>query len=309
MACSPVVIFGRNFSTAFGPQHFNRKHGMQIEAGTLYVVATPIGNLSDMTHRALEVLSGVDRICAEDTRNSKQLLTHFGIQKPLVALHDHNEREKLVQITEWLQAGESLAIISDAGTPLISDPGYHLVKSLRDSGIPVISIPGACAIIAALSVAGLPTDRFVFEGFLPAKSSARRQAFQLATQQTCTQIYYESSHRILASIADLAGIIEEERRVVLSRELTKLYEQTFSGTASSTLEWLEADKNHQRGEFVLMVEGARPEIVSHGMALEPLLALLTAELSVKQSAALASKITGENKNHCYKVAMALRDNA
>lgn len=280
---------------------------MQIEPGTLYVVATPIGNLGDITQRALDVLAGVDRICAEDTRTSKRLLTHFGLQKRLVALHDHNERDKLDQLTEWLQAGESLALISDAGTPLISDPGYHLVQHLRELGVSVVPIPGACAIIAALSVAGLPTDRFVFEGFLPAKSAARKQAFQKATQQTCTQIYYESSHRIVASLRDLSEVIEADRRVVLSRELTKMFEQSCSGTAAEVLGWLESESNHQKGEFVVMVQGAFPTEASQGMALEPLLKLLMAELSVKQSASLAAKITGENKNHCYKTAMALRD--
>jgi 16S rRNA (cytidine1402-2'-O)-methyltransferase len=280
---------------------------MQIESGTLYVVATPIGNLGDITHRALEVLAGVDRICAEDTRNSKKLLTHFGIQKPLVALHDHNERDRLQQLTEFLQAGESLALISDAGTPLISDPGYHLVQHLREAGLKVVPLPGACAIIAALSVAGLPTDRFVFEGFLPAKSSGRKQVFKDRTRQTCTQVYYESSHRIEASVADLCEVIESDRRVVLARELTKLYEELFSGTAAELLAWLQADANHQRGEFVLMVQGALPTNATQGMALEPLLKLLMGELSVKQSAGLAAKITGENKNHCYKLAMSLRE--
>lgn len=280
---------------------------MQIESGTLYVVATPIGNLGDITHRALEVLAGVDRICAEDTRNSKKLLTHFGIQKPLVALHDHNERDRLQQLTEFLQSGESLALISDAGTPLISDPGYHLVQHLREAGLKVVPLPGACAIIAALSVAGLPTDRFVFEGFLPAKSSGRKQVFKDRTRQTCTQVYYESSHRIEASVADLCEVIESDRRVVLARELTKLYEELFSGTAAELLAWLQADANHQRGEFVLMVQGALPTNATQGMALEPLLKLLMGELSVKQSAGLAAKITGENKNHCYKLAMSLRE--
>ena len=278
---------------------------MQIESGTLYVVATPIGNLGDITQRALQVLAGVTRICAEDTRNSKKLLTHFGIQGQLVAIHDHNEQSKLAQLTEWLQSGESLALISDAGTPLISDPGYHLVQHLRQQNIPVVCIPGASAIIAALSIAGLPTDRFVFEGFLPAKSSGRKQAFMEKTQQTCTQIYYESSHRIVASVKDLAEVIEPERKVVVARELTKLYEQTFSGVASEVLGWLESDPNHQRGEFVMMVQGARPAAETKGLALEPLLTLLVKEVSVKQAAKLASQITGHPKNACYKIALAL----
>lgn len=278
---------------------------MQIESGTLYVVATPIGNLGDITQRALQVLAGASRVCAEDTRNSKKLLTHFGIQNQLVALHDHNEQAKLEQLTEWLLSGESLALISDAGTPLISDPGYHLVQHLQKLNIPVVAIPGASAIIAALSIAGLPTDRFVFEGFLPAKSSGRKQAFLEKTKQSCTQVYYESSHRIVASIKDLIEVIEPARKVVVARELTKLYEQTFSGTASELLEWLESDLNHQRGEFVLMVQGSLPTAETKGMALEPLLTLLMKEVSVKQAAKLASQITGEAKNTCYKVALGL----
>jgi len=279
------------------------KDGMQIESGTLYVVATPIGNLGDITHRALQVLEGVTRVCAEDTRNSKKLLTHFGIQNQLVALHDHNEQSKLEQLTSWLLDGESLALISDAGTPLISDPGYHLVQYLQQQNIPVVPIPGASAIIAALSVAGLPTDRFVFEGFLPAKSSARKQAFLEKTKQTCTQIYYESSHRIVASVNDLSEVIEPERKVVVARELTKLYEQIFSGSVIELLAWLKSELNHQKGEFVLMVQGALPTADTNGVELESLLKILTKELSVKQSAALAAKITNQNKNTCYRLAV------
>ena len=278
---------------------------MQVQPGTLYVVATPIGNLGDITARALTVLSEVSRICAEDTRNSKKLLTHFGIQNQLVALHEHNEQAKLAQLTEWLESGESLALISDAGTPLISDPGYHLVAHLRKTDIPIVAIPGASAIIAALSVAGLPTDRFVFEGFLPSKSSARKQVFTEKTQQTCTQVYYESSHRIEACISDLTEIIETDRQIVIAREITKLYEQTFSGTAVEALEWLKSDPNHQKGEFVLMIQGAFPTEEAKGMALEPLLVILMQEMSVKQAAKLASKITNKPKNHCYKLALRL----
>ena len=276
---------------------------MQIEKGTLYVVATPIGNLGDITQRALQVLEGVDRVCAEDTRNSKKLLSHFGIQAKLVALHDHNEQSKLEQLTEWLHSGESLALISDAGTPLISDPGYHLVGHLQKQSIPVVPIPGASAIIAALSVAGLPTDRFVFEGFLPAKPAGRKQAFAEKTKQSCTQIYYESSHRIVASVKDLAKVVEPERQVVIARELTKLFEQTFSGTVVELLNWLESDPNHQKGEFVLMVQGARPTDDKIGVELETLLAILVKELPIKQAAKLASQITGQPKNTCYKMAL------
>ena len=279
---------------------------MQIESGTLYVVATPIGNLGDITHRALQVLEGVNRVCAEDTRNSKKLLTHFGIQNQLVALHDHNEQSKLEQLADWLLGGESLALISDAGTPLISDPGYHLVQYLQEKDIPVVSIPGASAIIAALSIAGLPTDRFIFEGFLPAKSSARKQALAEKIKQTCTQVYYESSHRILACVIDLAEIIEPDRKVFVARELTKLYEQTFCGNVNELLEWLQGDSNHQKGEFVLMIQGARPTNDTSAIALESLLTILIKEVSVKQAAKIASQITGEPKNSCYKIALTLQ---
>lgn len=279
---------------------------MLVESGTLYVVATPIGNLGDISQRALQVLAGVTRICSEDTRNSKKLLTHFGIKNKLLALHDHNEQAKLEQLSEWLLEGESLALISDAGTPLISDPGYHLVQYLRQKGIPVVAIPGPCAIVAALSAAGLPTDRFIFEGFLPAKSHNRKQAFIEKTKQYCTQVYYESSHRIVSSIRDLIEVIEPNRMVVLSRELTKLYEDTFYGTSAELLDWLESDPNHQKGEFVLIVEGAKLKDNTDNLALEPILTLLMEEVSTKQAVKLASQITGIPKNTCYNLALTLK---
>ena len=213
---------------------------------TLYIVATPIGNRDDLSARAIELLQQVDRIYAEDTRHSLPLLRHHGIDTRTWALHEHNEESQIDMVIEHLNTGASAALITDAGTPLISDPGYHLVQHLRNEGVKVVPIPGASAIIAALSIAGLATDRFVFEGFLPAKSVGRKQMYQRATQQTCTQVYYESSHRVVASIRDLIEIIEPDRQVVLCRELTKLFEQSFSGTATELLEWLESDSNHQK---------------------------------------------------------------
>ena len=199
------------------------------KAGTLYIVATPIGNLGDITQRALDTLRVVDRICAEDTRNTRKLLPHFGIQGELQALHDHNEKDKIGLVKQWLDAGENIALVSDAGTPLISDPGYHLVNELGAEDYNIEPIPGVSAIITALSIAGLPTDRFTFEGFLPAKSTGRNKALQANEKEQRTQIYYESSHRISVTITAMVAIFGEDRKVVLARELTKMYEQIFRG--------------------------------------------------------------------------------
>ena len=224
---------------------------------TLYVVATPIGNLSDLTPRAQEVLRSVAAICAEDTRRSGQLLAHFGIQQPLVALHDHNEEVLAQRIVARLQAGESLALVSDAGTPLVSDPGYRLVRAAREAGIRVSPVPGACAAIAALSVAGLPSDRFTFEGFLPAKGSGRRERLQALAGETRTLVFYESSHRIAESLADMVAAFGPTRPAVLARELTKLFETVLDGDLASLLQQVEADDNQRKGEFVVMVQGGQ----------------------------------------------------
>ena len=277
------------------------------KAGTLYIVATPIGNLGDITQRAIETLKKADKICAEDTRNTRKLLTHFGIQGDLQALHDHNEQHKISQIKSWLDQGENIALVSDAGTPLISDPGYHLVNELG-SDYKIEPIPGASAIIAALSIAGLPTDRFTFEGFLPAKSVGRNKALQANEKEQRTQVYYESSHRIAVTIDAMLAIFGEQRKVVLARELTKMYEQVFRGDLLGLQAWINADPMHRKGEFVLMVSGHEKETDDDAInsSAENLLKILLEELPVKQAASIAAKVTGKKKNELYRQAMVLK---
>jgi len=277
------------------------------ESGILYIVATPIGNLGDITKRAIETLTAVDIICAEDTRNTRKLLSHFGIQGELQALHDHNEQHKISQIKNWLNEGKNIALVSDAGTPLISDPGYHLVNQLGNE-FSIVPIPGASAIITALSIAGLPTNRFTFEGFLPAKSAGRNKALQANANEQRTQVYYESSHRIVVTIDAMKEIFGEQRKVVLARELTKLYEQVFRGTLAELQEWISADPMHQKGEFVLMLEGFEQDTESDEVntSTEEILKILLEELPVKQVAGIAAKITGEKKNELYRQALMLK---
>jgi len=276
--------------------------------GTLSIVATPIGNLGDITQRALETLINATRILAEDTRNTRKLLTHFGIQGDLQALHEHNEQKKISLIKDWLDAGENIALVSDAGTPLISDPGYHLVSELANEGYTITPIPGVSAIITALSIAGLPTNRFTFEGFLPAKSTGRNKALQENATEQRTQVYYESCHRIIPSIQAMANIFGSDRKVVLARELTKLYEQVFRGDLTGLQEWIISDSSHQKGEFVIMVAGYEKEEDSDesNASTEQLLTVLIEELPIKQAANLAARITGQKKNALYRQAMALK---
>ena len=279
-----------------------------VDNGTLYIVATPIGNLGDITQRALDTLKLADRVYAEDTRNTRKLLTHFGIKGDLQALHDHNERHKVNTIKQWLDDGENIALVSDAGTPLISDPGYHLVSELGELGYQIVPIPGASAIVTALSIAGLPTDRFTFEGFLPAKNIGRNKALLANLKEPRTQVYYESSHRISVTIDALVEIFGAERKVVLARELTKLYEQVYRGDLQGLQHWINDDAMHRKGEFVLMVAGYAEEIDSDEInsSTEELLKILVDELPVKQAAVLAAKITGRKKNELYKQAMELK---
>ena len=274
-------------------------------AGTLYVVATPIGNLEDISARALRVLREVTLIAAEDTRHSSRLLQHFGIATPLAACHEHNEREEGSRFLVRLQAGDDVALISDAGTPLISDPGYHLVRQARAAGIRVVPVPGACALIAALSAAGLPSDRFIFEGFLPAKAAARRARLELLKEESRTLIFYEAPHRILECLADLATVFGAERPALLGRELTKTFE-TLQGLPLEQLHaWVEADGNQQRGECVLVVAGWQAPQGEEAVNAEALrvLDLLLGELPVKRAAALAAEITGVRKNLLYQLAL------
>jgi 16S rRNA (cytidine1402-2'-O)-methyltransferase len=273
--------------------------------GTLYVVATPIGNLQDMTLRAIEVLKKVDRIAAEDTRHSAPLLKHFSIMKPSLSMHEFNERERLKVIMEFLQQGESIALISDAGTPLISDPGFHLVREAKAQGINVVAVPGACAAIAALSVAGLPTDRFTFEGFLPAKPEARRNRLATLLHEARTMIFYEAPHRLASVLQTMAEVFGRERKAVVARELTKIYESVLTNDLAGLIQYFDEHPHSLRGEFVILVDGIEEEeSESKEVKSENVLDVLLEELPLKQAAALASKITGERKNVLYKLALA-----
>jgi len=279
--------------------------GANSGVGTLYVVATPIGNLEDISARALRVLGDVALIAAEDTRHSSRLMAHFGIQTPLAACHEHNERDEGSRFIGRLQAGDDVALISDAGTPLISDPGYHLVRQARAAGIAVVPVPGACALIAALSAAGLPSDRFIFEGFLPAKTAARCARLEALKEEPRTLIFYEAPHRILESLCDFEAIFGGARVAVLGRELTKTFE-TLKGLPLAELRaWVEADSNQQRGECVLLVEGWQAPSGESAVSAEALrvLDLLLAEMPLKRAAAIAADITGVRKNLLYQAAL------
>ncbi|WPP45420.1 16S rRNA (cytidine(1402)-2'-O)-methyltransferase [Pseudomonas sp. AN-1] len=273
--------------------------------GTLYVVATPIGNLEDISARALRVLREVALIAAEDTRHSARLLQHFGINTPLAACHEHNEREQGSRLVQRLLAGDDLALISDAGTPLISDPGYHLVRNARAAGVRVVPVPGACALIAALSASGLASDRFVFEGFLPARATARRQRLQVLLEEPRTLILYEAPHRLLECLADLSELFGVERPAVLARELSKTFETIKGAPLGELHDWVAADSNQQRGECVLLVEGWQAPEGEEALSAEALrvLDLLLAELPLKRAAALAAEITGVRKNLLYQQAL------
>ena len=273
----------------------------------LYVVSTPIGNLQDLTPRAIETLNRVDLIAAEDTRHSGRLMQHFAISTPMVALHDHNERQRAQSLVQKLAEGQSIALISDAGTPLISDPGYHLVSAVREAGYQVVPVVGPCALIAGLSVSGLATDRFSFYGFLPAKSSGRRQQLQQLERVTHTQVFYESPHRIVATVDDIVSVMGANRRLVLARELTKTFETVYGAKASEVQAWLSADHNQQKGEFVVLLEGAEPQQLQEiGPEEERMLTLLLAELPIKKAAAITASMTGHKKKALYDRALELQ---
>ena len=268
-------------------------------AGVLHVVATPIGNLGDLSPRARRVLGEVDAICAEDTRHTRQLLSQCGIERPLLALHEHNEDAVAQRLVARLLAGESLALVSDAGTPLVSDPGFRLVRAARAAGIRVSPVPGPSALVAALSVAGLPSDRFAFEGFLPAKAAARRERLAALAGEPRTLIFYESSHRIDGMLADAVAAFGGERRGVVARELTKLFETVLDGTLAQLHARVLADADQRRGEFVVVVEGAGDDEAARLAEGRRVYALLSAELKPSAAAKLAAEITGAPRKALY----------
>lgn len=275
-------------------------------AGTLFVVATPIGNLGDMVPRAIEILQTVDLIAAEDTRRSSQLLKHFNVDTELISYHDHSSQDRLDRVLEALEGGDDVALISDAGTPLISDPGYRLVRRALDLDCTVSPVPGPCAAMAALSVAGLPSDRFAFEGFLPARGSQRKKALQGLVKESRTLIFYEAPHRIQDTITDLCEVFGGEREAVLARELTKTYETILTASLHELNDQVKADANQQRGEIVLLVNGYSGEKQTDEEAdQERILKILLKGMSVKQAANMAAQITGGSKNKLYQQALAL----
>ena len=282
----------------------------ETKEGVLYVVATPIGNLEDLSARAGRVLSEVDAIAAEDTRHTQRLLRHLGIERPLISLHEHNEAARVEQLRRRLADGAQLALVSDAGTPLISDPGFVLVRELRRAGCRVVPIPGPCALIAALSAAGLPTDRFTFEGFLPAKSGARRKQLEAGASREETRVFYESPHRIRDLLADLAAVVGE-RQVVLARELTKTFETLLDGSAAELLSIMDEDPDQARGEFVVMLAGAPPrEEAADDDEGEALLRAMLAEgVAVKNAAAVVVRLLGGRRKHWYQMALTLKPDA
>ena len=278
-----------------------------MDKGILYIVATPIGNTGDITSRALEVLSGVDLVAAEDTRHSGKLLKHLGVTTPLKAYHDFNDAGAEQYLLGLLDSGKSIALVSDAGTPLIADPGYRLVHAAREAGFTVLPIPGASALLAAISVAGLPTDRFAFEGFLPAKENARNKQLQQLKDESRTLIFYEAPHRLRHSLEALNAIFGERRHVFIAREMTKRFEDHFSGTLAQSLDWLEANENAERGELVLVVAGqdAQEEEGENIVSAMRLFTLLRDDLSHKRAVAIAAEFCGVRKNVLYERTLAV----
>ncbi len=276
--------------------------------GILYVVATPIGNLQDITLRALDVLKSVDAIAAEDTRHTSGLLSHFGISKKLIAVHEHNEHQSAERLLSQLNAGESIALVTDAGTPGISDPGAVVVDFVRRASVKVVPVPGVSAVITALSASGIAQNGFLFHGFLPASGAARRKVLEALKPQTVTLVFYEAPHRIIDSIVDMCAVLGGDRRITFARELTKTFETVYSCRMREAEAWLQADTNQQRGEFVLLVEAAaikEAEEISEETV--RVLKLLLAELPLKQAVKLATEITHEKKNVLYDFALQLKN--
>lgn len=274
---------------------------------TLYIVATPIGNSADISLRALHLLNIVDAVACEDTRNTAQLLTRYGLHKPLIAAHQHNEHEVAAKLIQRLQAGERIALVSDAGTPAVSDPGAIIVDAVRAAGLRVSPLPGASAAISALSASGLLNDQFYFVGFLPAKAGQRESVLQGLMQVPASLIFYEAPHRILESCQALLQVFGGERRIVFARELTKLFEEIHRCTLAEAAHWLAQDSHREKGEYVVIVEGANPDQADDDLEAKRILTILLAELSVKQAAALAAQITGQKKNALYQMALEMKE--
>ena len=274
--------------------------------GKLYIVATPIGNLRDMSNRAVDILKNVDLVLAEDTRHSKKLFAHYEIDTPLRAFHEHNEKDKSEPIINEINAGKSIAMISDAGTPLISDPGYHLVTKAKQAGLDVVPIPGPSALIAALSASGLASSSFTFFGFLPSKQAARLKLLQTKTTLDETIIFYESPKRILSTLKDMLEVFGESREVCLAKELTKSFETILTDKLPILIEYLNSDPSHQKGEFVILISSAdKIDLIEANSQLDKILPILCAEMGTSKAAKLAAKITGIDKKHCYKRATSL----
>jgi 16S rRNA (cytidine1402-2'-O)-methyltransferase len=276
---------------------------------TLYVIATPIGNVCDISVRALHVLSLTDAIACEDTRNTGHLLSRYGISKPLIAAHQHNEREVADKLIARLQQGERIALVSDAGTPGVSDPGARIVDAVRSAGLRVMPLPGASAAIAALSAGGLLNDQFYFVGFLPAKARQREHALTLLRSCPATLVFYEAPHRIVECVGALKAVFEPERQIVFARELTKLFEEVHRCTLAEAAAWLAADAHREKGEFVVLLEGASQVSDAEDAEAERILAILLAECPLKQAAALTAQITGRKKNALYQRALELKGDA
>ncbi len=277
-----------------------------ITPSTLYIVATPIGNLADISQRAIDILSAVDVIACEDTRHTGKLLSAFSIKNKTLSLHDHNERQRQEHIATMLQEGKSIALVSDAGTPLISDPGFHLVRHCRSLGLTVSPIPGACAAISALSVAGLPTDRFSFEGFLPSKSGARQATLQALASEPRTMVFYDAPRRAIDTVQDIVATLGGDRYLVIARELTKTFETIHSDTAANFLNWLEQDANQLKGEMVLIIEGYKALENEISAEVINTLKLLLAEMKPKKACAITAEIYGVKKNALYDFALSLK---
>ena len=297
----------QDHQTAFNPAAlFEAVKQQSYPNATLYIVATPIGNSADISLRALHLLTLVDAVACEDTRNTAQLMTRYGLHKPLIAAHQHNEHEVAAKIITRLQAGERIALVSDAGTPAVSDPGAIIVDAVRAAGLRVSPLPGASAAISALSASGLLNDQFYFVGFLPSKAGQRNSVLQGLAQIPASLIFYEAPHRIVESTQALRQAFGDTRQVVFARELSKLFEEIHRCSLAEAVAWLQQDSHREKGEYVVIVEGANADSDQDDLEARRVLSILLSELSVKQAAALAAQITGHKKNALYQIALDMK---